>query len=88
MIGTVRLRLSEKENNNKVVYTGDALKMNDFSLLLDISGDGENSAEVRLSLSADLNPVLKLMAAKPIDQFLEIMVKEMESFQGWKNIKE
>jgi carbon monoxide dehydrogenase subunit G len=87
MIGAVSFRLSEKVSYKKVVYTGDALKMNGFSLVIDITGEGADPAEVKLFLSADLNPVLKMMAAKPIDQFLEILILEMENFTGWKNIK-
>ena len=88
ILGTVSIRLSEKEEYKKVVFTGDALKKNDFSVTLDISNNGANLADVRVILNADLNPMMKMMAAKPIGQFLEMLIKEMERFRGWKNIKE
>ena len=44
--------------------------------------------DVQVILSADLNPMMKMMAAKPIRQFLEMLVHEMENFRGWKEIKE
>ena len=88
MIGTVSFRLAEKEKYTKVVYSGDALNKNDFSLVLHISDNNNNSAEVKISLNADLNPVMKMMAAKPIRQFMEKLVNEMEVFRGWKNTKE
>jgi hypothetical protein len=87
MLGTVRVRLTEKKEHNKVVFTGDALKKNDFSLTLDISDNAENHADVRVMLSAELNPMIKMIAIKPIEQFLEILIYEMESFRDWKNIK-
>lgn len=87
MIGTVSFRLVEKEKYNKVVFTGDALKKNDFSLILHITGSDKNPAEVKVSLNADLNPMMKMMATKPIGQFLEILINEMESFRDWKDIK-
>jgi len=87
MLGTVSLRLAEKEMYNKVVFTGDALKKNDFSLVLQISDNGKNPAEIKVSLNADLNPVLKTMSVKPIGQFLEIIIKEMENFSGWKDTR-
>jgi carbon monoxide dehydrogenase subunit G len=87
MLGTVSFRLAEKEMYNKVIFAGDALKKNDFSLVLHISGNGEDRAEVRVSLNADLNPVIKMMAAKPIGQFLESLINEMERFRDWNNIK-
>ena len=88
ILGTVSIRLSEKEEYKKVVFTGDALKKNDFSVTLDISNNGANLADVRVILNADLNPMMKMMAAKPIGQFLEMLIKEMERFRGWKNTKE
>jgi len=87
MLGTVTVRLAEKEKYTKVVYTGDALKKNDFSLVLFISDKVENHAEVKISLSADLNPMIKMMAAKPISQFLEMLIREMENFRSWKDTK-
>jgi ribosome-associated toxin RatA of RatAB toxin-antitoxin module len=88
MIGTVTVKLAEKEKFSKVVFNGDALKKNDFSLSLHISENAENNADVKIMLSADLNPMMKMMASKPIGQFLELIVKEMESFTGWKETKE
>lgn len=87
MVGTVNLRIDEKEKFNKVVYAGDALKKNDFSLLLNIS-DGLNNAGIHVILTADLNPMMKMLASKPIQQFLELLINEMEAFRDWKNVRE
>ena len=88
MLGTVTVRIAEKEKYKKVVFSGDALKKNDFSITQVISDNAESPADVRIMLSADLNPIMKMMAAKPIVQFLEMLVNEMESFRDWGNIKE
>ena len=87
MIGTVTVRLSEKTEYTRVVYTGDALKKNDFLLSL-IIADTKDSAEVKVNLSADLNPMMKMVASKPINQFLELLINKMETFNGWENTKE
>jgi hypothetical protein len=84
MLGNVNLRLSEKEMYNKVVYTGDALKKDDFSVVLSISGIGRDTSEMKVSLKAHLNPMFKMMAEKPIGRFMELLITEMESFRGWK----
>lgn len=87
MIGTVNLRVDEKEKFRKVIYSGDALKKNDFSLLLEISEDNAR-AGIRVILTADLNPMMKMVAAKPIEQFLEKLIAEMEKFSDWTDIRE
>ncbi len=48
----------------------------------------KDPAEVKVTLSADLNPMMKMVAAKPISQFLELLISEMEAFNGWNNTKE
>ncbi|MCX6261410.1 MAG: hypothetical protein NTY95_11375 [Bacteroidia bacterium] len=86
-LGKVSLNLSEKEPYNKVVYTGNVLQSNDFSLVLNIKENNAGKAEVNLKLAAHLNPLLKMMAAKPIDSLLEKLVDEMEKFKGWRTAK-
>jgi hypothetical protein len=85
MVGTVTFRLKQSEPYNKVVFDGDALKKNDFTLILNIIDSPGSLAEVKVFLDAELNPMLKMMASKPIVQFLDILIREMESFRGWGN---
>ena len=85
MVGTVNLRLIEKETPRKVIFHGDALSKNDFIINVDLSDNSSDPAELKLSLSASLNPVMKMMADKPISQFLEILMKEIEDFRDWNN---
>lgn len=87
MVGDVNLRIAASERFNRVEYKGDALSGNNFSLELKITENERNTAEIIISLNADLNPVLKMMAAKPISQFLELLVGEMENFKDWTDIK-
>ena len=86
MGGTVIIRIIEKEPYSKVIFKGDAFKENDFSLVLKITDSADDTAEVLVLLEAELNPMLKMVANKPIIQFLEILIREMENFKGWKNI--
>jgi carbon monoxide dehydrogenase subunit G len=86
MIGSVSVRIVKKEPFKKVIFNGDALKKNDFTLILNISEGNNNVAEVKVLLEAELNPMLKMVANKPIVQFLEMLIREMEAFKGWKNI--
>jgi hypothetical protein len=84
MLGTVSVRLTEKEMYKRVVFKGDALKKNDFELTLNITDNGDHPSEVKVLLNAELNPMMKMIAAKPIERFLEMLINEMEKFKGWK----
>jgi hypothetical protein len=87
MLGTVSFRLSQKEMYSKVVFKGDALKKNDFELTLNITDNRQNPASVIVNLNAELNPMMKMIAVKPIGQFLEMLISEMEKFYGWEDIQ-
>jgi carbon monoxide dehydrogenase subunit G len=82
-LGTVSVSLTEKIAYSFVAYSGDALQKNDFKLIVHISENEKKLAEVRLFLTAELNPFLKMMASGPIEKFLETMISEMEKFEKW-----
>jgi ribosome-associated toxin RatA of RatAB toxin-antitoxin module len=88
MLGRVSVRIAHKEEFSRVVFNGDALKKNDFELVLHIAGNINKRTEVMVELNADLNPMMKMVAKKPIGQFLEMLINEMENFDGWKDIKD
>jgi hypothetical protein len=88
MLGTVSIRLTQKDMYHRVVFSGDALKKNDFELTLNITDNQHNPAKIKVSLNADLNPMMKMIAAKPISQFLEMLITEMEKFDGWSEVSQ
>ncbi len=87
-LGNVSVNISEREPDKKVIYRGSALRSNDFSLLLNIGEDDTGKAEVMVTLDAEMNPVLKMMAARPVNRFLETLIDEMEKFGDWNNVRE
>jgi len=88
MIGKVSFRLAEKKEFSRVVFEGDALSKEDFRLILDIIDSGTGSVQVKVFVNAILNPMLRMMAKKPLEQFLEMLVSEMENFKGWTDLRE
>jgi hypothetical protein len=88
VIGTVKVRLIDKVAWNRVVYQGDALSKNDFTINVDLSGDTLRPADIKLFLSASLNPMMKMMADKSIRQFMELLMQEIENFRDWNTLRE
>ena len=87
MIGTISIRLAGKVEYSMVEFEGDALNKEDFRLTLHIIENGQGPVTVRVNVKAQLNPVMKMMASGPITNFLELLVREMENFRGWKEVK-
>ena len=85
MLGEVSINVSERIFPEKVVFTGNARQIDDFSFIFDIRSSGEKKSEVSVMLSAWMNPVLKMIADEPIRQFLDKLAEEIEKFNGWEN---
>jgi carbon monoxide dehydrogenase subunit G len=82
-IGKASVNLTEKNPYSFVAYSGDALQQNDFKLFVHIAENERKLAEIRLNLTAELNPFLKMLASEPIENLLEKLISEMEKFERW-----
>lgn len=83
-LGEIRLRLTEKKSFSSVGYSGNALGSYEFSLVTTISESSPGKAAVQVTMAAEMNPLLKMMASNPINRFLEMLIGRMEEFDGWK----
>ena len=82
-VGKVRISIAGKEPYSLVTYKGDALQKNEFIIDAHINEHTDSQAEVKLVVRAELNPILRMMAAGPIERFLETIADEMEKYNGW-----
>jgi len=82
-LGTVTVQLKEKIMYNKIVFTGNALLQNDFLITVFLQETPDKYSEIKLSFEAEMNPFLKMAASEPVRQFLDVLVKEIEKFDGW-----
>jgi hypothetical protein len=88
ILGAVNIRITEKTMYNRVVFKGENQQVRDFSLIADILDQGKENTEVNVTLEAEFNPMLKMVAAGPVKKFLETLIDEMEKHKGWKDTKE
>jgi carbon monoxide dehydrogenase subunit G len=82
-VGNISIRLTGKSEFSEVTYNGTLLGSQNFSIIILINQNSDLNAEVILTLKADMNPLLKLMAENYITRFLEMMIEEMEKFRDW-----
>ncbi|HOF20001.1 MAG TPA: hypothetical protein PLO24_01980 [Bacteroidales bacterium] len=85
-VGTVKVFIKDRVLSNKIVYSGNALLQNDFDMILDIRNSAGGHSEIKLSVEAELNPFLLMLAKEPLDKFLETIMDEMEKFEGWNDV--
>ena len=82
-VGKARIKLVDREEFKVVKYEGDGLNNTNFFLWVQLKELAEDDTRVKITIKADLNPMLKMMAAKPIKEFLEKLISGMESFEDW-----
>jgi len=83
-LGNVIMSIERKSPYSDVTYNATLLKIQDLSLVLYINGGSNEKAKVTITVSAVMNPFMKLMAEKYIIKFLEAIIEEMENFRDWK----
>jgi carbon monoxide dehydrogenase subunit G len=84
-LGDLKINIASKEPFTLVKFDGNALNTIDFILSALISEGGEGG-KVTLVMEAQLNPIMKMMASGPIENFLETLVNEMEKFDNWDKV--
>ncbi|HOO98567.1 MAG TPA: hypothetical protein PLV06_11380 [Bacteroidales bacterium] len=88
MLGKVSIMIADRKEYSEVVYRGSAMAVDDFALAVSFDDTDTGSSEVRLTVNARINPLLRMAAAEPVKNMLETIVGEMEKFTGWTDIKE
>jgi len=88
MLGTVNIHIRERVKYNKIVFSGNALNINDFSLIMNLVDMENNHTEVKVIVVAEMNPLLSVVAAEPVNKFLEVLIDEMEKFSDWESTTE
>lgn len=87
-VGKASLRISGLEEYSMIKFAGDGLNGTTFFLWIQLKETGDNDTRVKLTIKAELNPVIKMMAQKPINDFLEKIVKGIEDFDAWDDATE
>ncbi len=84
-VGEAKIQIVRRDPFNTVKYTGYGLNNTEFYLWIQLKEMEEKNTRVKLTIKADLNPGLKMIASKPINDFLNKMISGMEEFDDWEN---
>ncbi len=80
-IGKLGLQIMEREPFKTIKITGDGMANQKFSFWLQLVRKEENDTRIKLTIKADLNPMLKMMAQKPLQNFLDKLVDALEKMR-------
>ena len=80
-VGQVGLQIVEKTPYNTVKISGDALANQNFLFWIQLKEVSDADTRVKLTIKADINPMVKLMVSKPMQTFLDKLIDAFEKMQ-------
>lgn len=76
--GEFGMKIIERKENELVKISSDETVPFTFYLWFQLKEVGETDTRLKVTLHADLNPMLKMVAKKPLMQFVDSLVDKME----------
>jgi carbon monoxide dehydrogenase subunit G len=80
-IGEIVLRIVEKEPYKMIKITGEGMSNHQLFLWIQLKQVAEKDTRVKLTVKTDLNPMLRMMATKPLQNFLDKLIDAIEKIQ-------
>ncbi|MBP8791429.1 MAG: SRPBCC family protein [Breznakibacter sp.] len=72
-VGEVGLRIIDREPFTTIKYTADGKTPFNFYLWVQIKEVGGSDSRIKLTIKADMNPMMKMVASQPIQKFLDML---------------
>jgi len=80
-MGNVGLRMSERHHFTQLVIKAMDGSMADFIIWINLGALTEHTTQVNLTLQANLNMFLELMAKEPLQQFINVIVDKLSALK-------
>jgi carbon monoxide dehydrogenase subunit G len=80
-VGKFGMRIIEREASKLVKITNDESVPFQFFMWIQIKEVSENDSRVKITLKAELNPMLKMVAKKPLTKFVEALIDKIETIR-------
>lgn len=77
-VGGLTLRIIEKEAYKTIKFNAEKSPI-DFFVWIQIKQLAEKESKIKVTLKADLNPMIKMMVSKPLEQFVNMLVDALAS---------
>ena len=79
-IGDTGMRIIEKEPFKLIKITGEENSKIDFNFWIQLKQIEENATRIKLTIKANINTMIQMIAKKPLQTFLDSLVDQLEIF--------
>ncbi len=71
------LKISDKTEFSEIIWSSDGKAPFDFTISSCLTKQNENLTDAQIILKADLSPMLKMMALRPLTNFVNLLVNKL-----------
>ncbi|HEX7411305.1 MAG TPA: hypothetical protein VF298_04110 [Bacteroidales bacterium] len=79
-MAALSMRMALKQPNDKVVMASVGDKPFSYELICHLVAKGEESTEAQLVFDAQLSPMFAMMATRPLQNFINILVNKLKAY--------
>ena len=79
-LGDVGMKIIERDPFKLIKVTGDETSKFSFFFWIQLKKMDEMDTRVKLTIQADINPMVQMMAKKPLQNFLDLLVDQLEKY--------
>lgn len=77
-MATLNMKIEERKEFSLVKYAADGKNPFDYSLITNIFEQENGDCTTQIVFQADLNPMLKMLASKPLENFVNLLVEKLK----------
>ncbi|MBN1338263.1 MAG: hypothetical protein JXA03_03005 [Bacteroidales bacterium] len=81
-MGNIGFEIAEPPDQDTVKYISGPSSPFPFSLFIAVMPYGINSTEAQLRLEAQMNPLMQMMASKPLKNFLDLLLERLNGLMA------
>ena len=79
-MASLSMRMALKQPNDKIVMASVGEKPFSYELICHFVAISDNSTEVQLVFDAQLSPMIAMMATRPLQNFINILVNKLKAY--------
>ena len=79
-LGDVGMKIIEREPFKLIKVTGDESSKFSFFFWIQLKKKAEMDTRIKFTIHADINPMVQMMAKKPLQKFLDLLVDQLENY--------
>ncbi len=80
-VGDLGLKIVDREPFSTIKYTADGKTPFNFYLWVQIKEVAQGDSRIKLTIKADMNPMMKMIASQPIQKFLDMVADAISRHQ-------